>query len=302
MPRLGSCVGAAGGDYAAVGRRLDVLVKYHLAHAVAIDVSVAWILDTGDMSVQPGTHVRVLEGQVGISAEGAVLEHQVVAVAQGLGAGDMAVDKAQAVRIPTEVLAVQLAVAHSDTHGVPQGVFAVNLGVTYQHVVTVLEGIIAVLLVSVDDHMVGVHKQVVGIEHLDIFEGDIAAMPQGFLRIWEFDTADIQPFEFTEHLGRFDTAVAHHAVSAVPQRGTGALGEIAAFDLEVACVPEWVLAAKLAMTCHDITRCLQSALAGIDDYVFQLQIVSGEQRPFAPVFLILYLCLSHNLISLLRII
>ena len=75
MPRLGAYVGAAGGDYAAVGRRLDVLVKYHLAHAVAIDVSVARILDTGDMSVQPGTHVRVLEGQVGISAEGAVLEH-----------------------------------------------------------------------------------------------------------------------------------------------------------------------------------------------------------------------------------
>lgn len=128
-------------------------------------------------------------------------------------------------------------------------------------------------------------------------------MPQGFLRIWEFDTADIQPFEFAEHLGCFDTAVAHNAVSAVPQRGTCALGEVAVFDLKVACMPKRILTPELAVACHDVSRGLQGALAGIDDYVFQLQIVSGEQRPFAPVFLILYLCLFHIIIqSILRVV
>ena len=78
--------------------------------------------------------------------EDAVFEDEVLAVAEGLGAGDAAADKAEIAGIPTEVFALYFRVVNRAVFGLPTGVFGVEYGVMNLDVFGILEDVLSLQL------------------------------------------------------------------------------------------------------------------------------------------------------------
>ena len=73
----------------------DSVVRHEdFTYAVHCNVAAAGILDGIHMTVDIGLHIGVFKGQVG-GLHGAVNELQILTVAQGLGADDVAIDEGQ---------------------------------------------------------------------------------------------------------------------------------------------------------------------------------------------------------------
>ena len=70
-----------------------------LTDAVGSDVAASGIFDGDDMAVNGGLHIGVFKGKVG-AFHGAVDQLQILAVAQRLGADDMAVHQGQTLGEP----------------------------------------------------------------------------------------------------------------------------------------------------------------------------------------------------------
>jgi hypothetical protein len=110
-------------DYV-TGTLHDGVTENHVAHGIGDDPAGAGVLDGENVTLYVGLYVGILERQVG-SFHGAVDECQIFAIAQGLGADDVAVDKGQTVGEPCQILAFDGAVADGDIFAVPEGVLGV---------------------------------------------------------------------------------------------------------------------------------------------------------------------------------
>ena len=77
----------------------DGVTHDDFANRIQGDMAGPGILHRIHMAVDGGIHIGILKGQVS-TLHGAVLELQVLAVAQGLGADDVAVDEGQTLREP----------------------------------------------------------------------------------------------------------------------------------------------------------------------------------------------------------
>ena len=193
----------------AVGRRLDIVVDGDGADAVCHDVSGRGVLDVGDGSTDVGLQGAVLEGAVARGVEGAVLQYQVVGVAQGLFAGDVAVDEAEVLRVPAEVFAVQFGVVDGDVLHFPEGVFGGYLGVVYLDVLHVLEDVFAVALQAIHVDVVAEHEGEGAFVQGEILDADAVAAPEDFVGIVHPDVFYLDVVHLAEHFGGVDDGVAH---------------------------------------------------------------------------------------------
>ena len=78
-----------------VTRGLDVPVKDDLADGAVADKAGARVLDGRDVAFHGGLDGGIFKCQISVSAHCAVLQYEVVAVAQRLGLCDVATDEAE---------------------------------------------------------------------------------------------------------------------------------------------------------------------------------------------------------------
>ena len=78
--------------------------------------------------------------------EDAVFENEVLAVAEGLGAGDATADKTEIAGVPTEVFALYFRVIDDNVLGLPKGIFGVEYGAAEFDVASVLEDVLSLQL------------------------------------------------------------------------------------------------------------------------------------------------------------
>ena len=78
--------------------------------------------------------------------EDAVFENEVLAVAEGLGAGDATADKTEIAGIPAEVLALYFRVVNGNILGFPESVFGVEYGAMNLDVFGILEDVLSLQL------------------------------------------------------------------------------------------------------------------------------------------------------------
>ena len=115
--------------YNTVCRLTNVLVDGDRAYRVGIDVSARWVLDVLDVSTDIGLNVGVFENTVAGSIEGAVLEYQLVGIAQQLYASQMAVHQSDVLRVPSQVLTINQRVVDSHVLALPERVFGDDMGI-----------------------------------------------------------------------------------------------------------------------------------------------------------------------------
>ena len=75
---------------AAIPRSFDVLVQNDFADASGAYKTAPGVFHGRDVPFHGGLHAAVFEGEVGIGLKGAILQDEVLTVAQGLGAADVA--------------------------------------------------------------------------------------------------------------------------------------------------------------------------------------------------------------------
>ena len=120
--------------YFTIPWKFNVLVKYNLADGIGLDEAAAGVLHGVDVALDGGLDAAVLEGQVGFGLEGAVLQHQVLAVAQGLRSANVAVHQPEVPGIPAQELALDTGIVNGYVLTFPEGVLGVQVGVADNHV------------------------------------------------------------------------------------------------------------------------------------------------------------------------
>ena len=272
----------------AVGRCLPVLVDDYLPNVAGNgDAAARGILDARDVALDACPDRAVLQHQVGIGAEGAVHQREVLAVAQRLLAGDVATHECKATAVPCQVLAVDLAVRNGDVLAVPKRILAVQERVLYLHIAAVLKAIVAFEVKVVDADIVGVHAKIIGILNQAVLDVNPVAVPQSFLRIGEVAVLQLDSLHAAEHLRRIDMAADEPSVLAIPERRTCRSVETAVPGKELATFPEDILALERTIVCLDVATFLNAGLANVYRHTLQTCIVQGVERPFATKFLIL---------------
>ena len=81
---------------------------------------------------------------------------------------------------------------------------------------------------------------------------------------------------FTEHLRRFYQSVCHLQIIGIPEGSTCSFRKQAVFHNETIVMPERIFSFETAIYSFDITTFFQGRFTGMDCYVFQMKIVSGE--------------------------
>ena len=140
------------GDRAAALQRLqatvaggfDVLVEDDLADGAVADEAGTRVLDRRDVTLDGGLDGGIFKGKVGVGSHCAVLKDEVVAVAERLGLGDVAADKAEVLRVPGKIFTVDDGVDHGDVLRLPEGVLGVQDAIADLDVLGVLEAVVAV--------------------------------------------------------------------------------------------------------------------------------------------------------------
>jgi hypothetical protein len=102
--------------------------------------------DRSDLAADSSADGGFLEGTVGIGGERAILEDEVLGIAEGLGTGDVATDKTEVFGVPAEIFALDLRVIDGDVLTVPEGVFGIQYRVVNLYVAGVLEDVFALQL------------------------------------------------------------------------------------------------------------------------------------------------------------
>ena len=255
--------------------------------AVDCDMATGGVLDAVDRAVDGGVDGAVLEGQIAILAQGAVLHDEVFAIAQGLFAGDVTMDETEVLGVPTEIFTVDFRIVDGNVLGLPECVLGVEHGIVDFHVVTVLEGVVAVLMVAVDADVGGMHEEIVGILDTTIRNADMVAVPERFLGIGENAVAQVDVLHTTKHLRCFHTTVAHRDTTAVPQRRTGTLGKEAVCDPKATALPEDVFSLEPTPFCLDVVGFLDAGFAQVDGDIFQTQVVLAIERTLTTELFIL---------------
>ena len=267
--------------YHAVGRLAYVLVDGHGANLVGHYAPRHGVLYVGYRAAYVGLHGGVLEGAVAVGAEGAVLQHQVVGVTERLLARYVAVDEAQAARMPAYVLAVEHGVVHGDVLHLPESVLGGNLCMVNLHVLDILEHILAVALQPVYVYVAAEHEGVSAAMQLEVLRPYALAPPEHLVGVGHLDVLQVKFLHLAEHLRRVNLRVAHRQVVGVPQGGAAPHVEMAAVNGESVHVPEGVVALEAAVGGHNVAALLYGRLALAYGHVVEVQVVRGEQRALA---------------------
>ena len=257
----------------AVGRCLDVLVKGDGADGVRFDKSRCGVLDVRDASADVRFQRGIFKGAVAGRVEGAVFQYQVVCVAEGLLAGDVAVDEAQVAGMPTEVLAVQLGVVDGDVLHFPERVFGRDFGVVDFHVLHVLEHVLAVAFQPVHVDVVAEHERIGTVMQFQVLDADMVASPEHFVGVVHLHVFYVYLVHLAEHLGGVDDGVFHFQMVGIPQGRAASHVEITAFDGEAVNVPKRVVPFKAAVRGHDVAAFLDGGFPGPDGHVVQMEVV-----------------------------
>ena len=233
------------------------------------------VLDAVDVALDGGLDGAVLQHEVGILAEGAVHEGEVLAVAKRLLARDVAADEGQALAVPSEVFTVDFAVGDCDVLALPEGILRVEHGVLYLHVLAVLEAVVAVEEQMVDADVVGVHAEIVGVLEGTVADADAVAVPQRLLCVGEAAVLQVDALHAAEHLWCIHQTITERAVLAIPERGASRRFEVTPLGKEAATLPEDILALERAVVGFDVAAFLDARLAQMDGHTFQPCVVQG---------------------------
>ena len=239
------------------------------------------VLDVLDVSTDVGLDGAVLEDSVAHAVEGAVLEHEVVDIAEKLLAGEVATHESHVLGMPGEVFAIELGVVDGDVLALPEGVLGEDLGIVHLDVLAILEDVLGVALESVDVDVVGEHEGVGSAVEPHVLDSDSVDLPEGFVGIGDLDVLEFQILHLAEELGSVDAAVGHQEVVGVPDGRARAHGEVAVVDACSVDVPPRVLAVELAVVGLDVPALLDARLSVGDGDALQAQVVLGEQGSLA---------------------
>jgi len=267
--------------YDAVGRLAYELVDGHAANAVGCDVSGERVLDVGDVSSYVGNDVAVFKHSVAVLVEGAVLQHQVVGIAQQLFSSEVAVDEVHVFRVPCQVLSVEYGVADGDVLALPEGVFCHDVGIVYLHVLAVLEHVLRVALQSVHLHVFAEHEWVCAVVQLQVVCLDVLASPECLVGIVDDHVLQSQVVHLAEHLRCVDACVAHVEMVAVPQCRACPGIELAVVYRKVMYVPKRIFAPKAAVHGLNVRALLDGALAIANRNILQSQLMAAVQWALA---------------------
>ena len=150
---------------------------------LGMDVSRARILHTGYRSEDVCMEAAVLESEVTVGAHGTVFHHESLGIAERLGTGDVAPNKAQVAAMPAEVFAVDGRVDDRDILRVPERILRVEQRVADDDIPAVLKGVVAVEREVLDVDTFAVHHDIVSLVGLDVYQFHPLAVPERLLCI-----------------------------------------------------------------------------------------------------------------------
>ena len=196
----------------AIGGCLDVFVQRDGADAVRHDASRCGILNVSDGAAYVGVERGVFESPVARGVEGAVFQHQIVRVAQGLFARDVAIDQTQIPGVPAQVFSVQFRVVDGHVLHFPKGVLGGYLGVVYLYVLHVLEYVLAIAFQAIHVDVLAKHEGVGALVQFQAFHADAVTTPKDFVGIVHLYILYVDVVHFAKHLRGVYHCVAHRQV------------------------------------------------------------------------------------------
>ena len=272
-----------------------MLVQGDGADGVSHNAAAGGILDVCYVATDVGLNGGVLEDTVARSVEGAVLQHQVLAVTQQLLARQMAVDKPHVTGVPGQVLAVEHGVIDGNILTLPERVLGHYMGMTDLYVATILENVSRVALQTIDNDVLGKHERIGSTVQLNIMKSQPFDFPEGFVSIVDGDMVQSYVRHLTEKLGGVNDRILHTKVTSVPDGRPGLRRKVTAVYQCPVNMPPRVLTIKLTVNGLHVAALLDGRFTIGDGNVIQPHIAGAKQRTFATILLITYLLadLSH---------
>lgn len=219
---------------------------------------------------------------VTIRSEGAVLQYEVVSVAERLFTGDMTVDQTQVLRMPAEVLSVEFGIIDSHILHFPERILRRNLGVMNFHVLHVLEYIFAVTFQSVHINVVAEHERISAAMQFEVLDADAVATPEHLIGIVHRYVLDVYFVHLAEHLRRIDNRIGHFQVVAIPQGRAASDIEVTTVDFEAVYMPERIITLETAFERFDVAALFDGRFSGTDNHILQTEVMGFESRDVRP--------------------
>ena len=235
-----------------------IFIEDDLADAVGCDAAAGGILHTCDLALYGRLYGGVFEREVTVH-HFAVLEHEVLCVAERLCADDLASDQRQILAVPCEVLALNDAVIDRNVLSVPERVLRVEHRVADHDILAVLERVFALHAEVFDHHAARVEERVLGFKR-GILNMYAAAVPAELRRL-DGAALECAVVAFSERLDAAELAVFDRDVRVIPKRGTAGVRHAAIVQNRVFGVPERVAQVEIAVGDDNIAALLQRGLA-----------------------------------------
>ena len=247
----------------------------HYLHFFSDDGAGEGIFDISDLADDGGTDGRILKRQVGIGCERAVLQHQILAVAEGLRAGYTTTHEPEVLGVPTEVFGMDFGVIDSAVAALPESILGVQHGMVNLDIAGVLEGILARQLQMADTQALGLEERVVGVVDVEVGQLSVTATPESFRAIGHAQAFDGQTVYLAEGFGCIERAVRHAQTAHIPERSPVRGGEMAAGAAHILALPERVHAFEAAVVGLNAAALLESRFALADGDVAELDVPAG---------------------------
>ncbi len=196
----------------AVAWGLDVFIKDDFADGTVADKACARVLDGRDVAFNGGLDGGIFKSQISVSAHCAVLQYEVVAVAQWLGLGDVAADEAEVLRVPGKIFTINHRIDDGDILGLPEGILGVQDAVPDLHVLGVLETVVAVQFDVGQLDILAVHKHIVGPVDHRILDLDVLTVPERLSAARNLDVLQFDAVHPAEGLRSVDDSVVDLAI------------------------------------------------------------------------------------------
>ena len=239
------------------------------------------VLDVLDMPTDISLDGGIFEHTVAHLVDGAVLQHEVLRIAEQLLACQVAVHQPDVLRVPGQVLSVEHGVVDGDVLTLPERVLCQDLRVVNFHVLAILEHIFRVAFQPVDVDVLREHEGVGTLMQHDVLQSEAVHLPEGFIGIIDHHILQFYVFHLTEELRPVDGAVLHLQVVGVPDGRARAHSEVAVLDVGAVDVPPGIFAVELAIVGLHPLALLDARLSVGDGDPLQPQVVLGEQRALA---------------------
>ena len=168
------------------------------------------------MSSDVGAHCGILERAVACGVEGAVLKHQILRVTQRVLARYVAVDEAQVLGVPPQILSVEHRVVHGDVLRLPERVLGSYARVAYLGVPHILEHILRVALQSVHNYVAAAHEGVGALVQGDVAYVQTVDVPESLVGIVYLHVLESEVLHLAEELRTVYHAVLHGHVIRIP--------------------------------------------------------------------------------------